>query len=215
MPYLYEAIGIAASLLISASLCMTHIKSLRLVNLAGSLVFIVYGVLIYSPSIIILNTFSTGVNLYYLVKMRNERGRKELFDVLFADPEDDLVRRFVLFHKDDIRRFFPSFDPNPENGSLGGAECCFILRETLPVSLVAFKRGENDELRIVLDYAIPAYRDMKNAVFFFNRVISRLANPGAVIIADGEVPIHAAYLRKLGFIETGRDGAAAHFRRAV
>jgi hypothetical protein len=215
MPYLYEAIGFAASLLISASLCMSHIKSLRLMNLIGSLFFIVYGILISRPPIIILNFFSTGVNLYYLIKMRNDRSNNELFDVLFAAPEDDLVRRFVIFHKDDIRRFFPSFNPDPENGSLNGAECCFILRETLPVSLVAFKRGQDDELRIVLDYAISAYRDMKNAVFFFNRVISRLANPGAVIIADGEVPAHAAYLRKLGFIETGRDGKILHFRRAV
>jgi hypothetical protein len=216
MPFsIHEAIGLAASFLVSASLCMAHIKSLRTVNLIGSLIFIVYGVLIKSPSVIILNTFSAWVNIYYLVKMQNETNKKALFDVMFANPEDDLVRRFVHFHAGDICRFFPSFNPDPDEGSIKDTECCFILRETLPVSLVAFRRGADDEINIVLDYAVPAYRDLKNAKFFFNSVISRLSNPGTVLLATGEVSAHANYLRKIGFTETEREGSVVHFKRAV
>jgi hypothetical protein len=217
LPYVSvrEAIGLAASFLICASLCMAHIKSLRAVNLTGSLMFIAYGVLIRSPSIIILNAFSAWVNIYYLVKIQNETNKKTLFDVMFASPGDDLVRRFVLFHAGDICRFFPSFNPDPDEGSLKDAECCFILRETLPVSLVAFKRGAGGEITIVLDYAVPAYRDFKNAKFFFNSVISRLSTPGTVLLATGEVSAHANYLHKIGFTETEREGPIVHFKRVV
>jgi hypothetical protein len=209
----FEIVGLAASFLVCVSLCMTRIKSLRLVNLAGSAVFIVYGVLIVSPSIIILNSFSSIVNIFHLVRMRGETARADLFDIIFVDAGDDHVRRFVQFHGSDIRRFFPSFDPGPE-GTLAGAECCFILRETLPVSLVAYRRGVN-EINIVLDYAIPAYRDLKNARFFFSHVTERLAGPGTVFLASGEVPAHAGYLKKIGFTETGREGNVVFFRRGV
>jgi hypothetical protein len=212
----FEFIGIAASLLICASLCMTHIRSLRIVNLIGSLIFVAYGILIHSLSLTITNAFSACVNIFYLLKMRNETGRADLFDILFVNPkEDELVRRFVLFHNDDIVKFFPNFKSDPETGSLKDTECCFILRETLPVSLVAYKRAEDDEIDVILDYAIPAYRDLKNAKFFFENIVNRIASPGTVFLALGEVPQHVGYLKKIGFTETGKDEKGVHFRRAV
>ena len=68
----FEIVGLAASALVCASLCMTRIKNLRIINLIGSIVFIVYGVLIVSPSIIILNSFSSVVNVIHLVRMRGK-----------------------------------------------------------------------------------------------------------------------------------------------
>ncbi|MDR1506116.1 MAG: YgjV family protein [Treponema sp.] len=214
--FFLEALGIAAALLIAASFCMTHIKSLRAVNLAGSLIFVVYGILIQSYAVTILNIFLCGVNVFYLVRIRSETGRMDLFDIMLVNPdENELVQRFVFFHKDDITRFFPSFNADPGTGSLKDAECCFILRETLPVSLVAYRRESDDRMKIILDYAIPAYRDFKNAKFFFENVINRLAAPGTVLNAAGEVPKHAAYLKKMGFTETGKEGGVVYFSRAV
>ena len=211
-----EIIGIAATLLVSASLCMKHIKALRIVNLTGSLIFIVYGFFINSLPILLLNSFAIIVNVYYLLQMKNEKTRSGLFDVLFVDSvENDILQRFVRFHGDDMRRFNPSFDPDLKTGTLIGAECCFILRETLPVSLVAFKRGEDDEITILLDYVIPVFRDYKTARFFFSNVINRIAVPGSVFIAKGEVKAHTSYLKRMGFVETGREGATVYFRKAV
>jgi hypothetical protein len=211
-----ELVGIAATLLVSASLCMKHIKALRFVNLTGSLIFIAYGIFISSPSILLLNGFAVIVNVYYLLQMRNETAMSDLFDVLFIDSiDDDILQRFVRFHGDDICRFNPSFDPDLKEGTLVGAECCFILRETMPVSLVAYKRGEDEEITILVDYVIPAFRDFKNAQFFFSNVINRIAVPGSVFIAKGEVKAHSDYLRKMGFLETGREGSVTYFRKAI
>jgi hypothetical protein len=212
---LVEGIGLAASALVCISLCMKNIKSLRIVNLIGSAVFLVYGILISSPSVIVLDGFSVMVNIYYLFKMRGTR-RTDLFDVQFINsPADDQVGRFIRFHGDDIVRFFPSFSPDLSLGTLAGAECCFILRETLPVSLVAYRREKDDEIRILVDYVIPAYRDLENAKFFFSNAVNRIAAPGTVFHAVGEVPAHCAYLRKIGFVETGREEKIVHFKKAV
>ncbi|MCL1815789.1 MAG: hypothetical protein FWG27_08245 [Treponema sp.] len=211
-----EAIGLIAAFMVSVSLCLKNIKGLRVVNLAGSAVFIIFGVLLPSISIILLNSFAVIVNVYRLLQIRFESTGTDLFDILFIDSmEDDTLRRFVRFHGEDIIRFFPSFNPDLSAGTLAGAECCFILRETLPVSLVAYKRGKDEEISILVDYVIPAYRDYKNARFFFSNVTNRIAAPGSVFLARGEVDAHTRYLRHLGFLETGREGKIVYFRKAV
>jgi hypothetical protein len=85
----------------------------------------------------------------------------------------------------------------------------------MPVSLVAYKRGEDEEITILMDYVIPAYRDLKNAEFFFSNVVNRIASPGSVFLAKGEVKGHIDYLKRIGFIETGREGKITYFRRAI
>jgi hypothetical protein len=208
-----EAAGIFASVVVAASIAIRSIKWLRIVNLAGSVLFAVYGVLIFSVPIMIINVFTIIVNIYYLVPLISQRPVS--YDVLFTDvANDEYIRYFLRFHADDIKHFFPSFDPDPDSGTIAGVECCFTLRETLPVAFVAFRRGEG-EVAILLDYAIPAYRDLKNGVFFCESVCYRIAEPGTVFTARGEVPAHCAYLRKLGFEEAGSDGSVLLFRKVI
>lgn len=214
--YLREMVGYTASLLVSASLCMKRIRGLRIVNLIGSVIFIGYGFLINSYPVMLLNGFSVIVNVYYLLQLKNEAIKTDHFDVFFVDSIDnDMLQRFVRFHGEDMRRFNPSFDPDLKTGTLVGAECCFILRETLPVSLVAYKRGEDEEITIHMDYVIPAFRDFKNAQFFFSNVINRIASPGSVFLAKGEVKAHSDYLKRIGFLETGKEGKVTYFRKAI
>lgn len=215
--HLIHGFGLSASVLTALSLTMRNIKSLRSINLAGSLLLAMYGYLIRSYPVIALNLFTASVNIYYLWKLRLVSRIPDVFDVMFVDPEeDDYVRHFILFHEKDICRFFPSFDVDPVEGTLAGSECCFILRETIPVSLVVFRRDVGDEIAILLDYAVPAYRDMQNAKFFFETVATRIASPGMFFSAVGEVPAHTKYLRRLHFEEVGkRDDGAVLFQKKV
>jgi hypothetical protein len=230
-----EWFGTLASVVVAVSLTMKNIKRLRTLNLAGSLAFALYGFLISAWPVFGLNAFIVVVNVYYLIRMRREEMRSETFDVLFVDPSrDEYVRRFVETHLGDIRRFFPSFSmgvahdvaqrdkarPEVDPGTLAGAEACFILREALPVSLVAFRRAAGGEIELLLDYAVPAYRDYKSARFFFDIAAARLiaAAPRSgqasalVFTAVSEVPAHTAYLLKMGFLEETERG---RFRKDV
>ncbi|MDR2901236.1 MAG: YgjV family protein [Treponema sp.] len=211
-----EIFGIAASIILAFSMMLKNVKWLRFVNLAGSLCFAVYGFWLGSISIVLLNLFTSGVNIFYLVGMMKKSKHPDTFDILFVNPQDDeYARRFILFYADDIKKFFPAFNPDLENGTLAGAECCFILRETIPVSIFAYRKGSNGENLILLDYSIPAYRDLKNARFFFDSALKRIAKSGDIFNADAEVPAHARYLKRIGFERIGHIENAELFRKKV
>jgi hypothetical protein len=180
---------------------MKNIKWLRVINTTGAVCFVIYGYVIQSISVALMNTFIIGINIYFLVELNGAQSKQDHFDVSMVNPaEDAYVRRFILFHLNDIKRFFPSFDPDLQTGTLAGAKCCFTLRETLPVSLLAFHDNSADETNIVLDYVIPSYRDYKSAKFFFETG-SRIIKPGSTFTAAAEVPAHGNYLKKMGFKE--------------
>ncbi|MDR0390200.1 MAG: YgjV family protein [Spirochaetaceae bacterium] len=211
-----EWFGIAASLLVALSLTMQNIKRLRIFNLIGSIAFALYGIGIHSASVVILNIFTIAVNIYYLIRLSHADKRSGIFEVSRVDPVTDVyVRRFINFHLQDICRFFPSFNPDLETGTLAGADCYFILRETLPVSLIAFRRGPDSETAILLDYAVPAFRDNENAKFFFESAIKELASDGDVFVARAEVPAHRAYLKRLGFEEVENTDNGVLFTKRV
>lgn len=69
-----EIIGIFATLFVVASMCFktTSIKGsiyMRVLNIVGSLIFVIYGILLPAYSTGILNAVLVGVNTYHLVKL--------------------------------------------------------------------------------------------------------------------------------------------------
>lgn len=66
----YELIGYAGSILVALSLTMRSLLWLRIINLAGCVFFVVYGVAISAWPVAGLNFFIVLVNLYYLLQHR-------------------------------------------------------------------------------------------------------------------------------------------------
>lgn len=67
-----EIMGYLASILIAVSLTMSSIVKLRVINLAGALLFGIYGLLIDSMPVALVNFFISFTNIYYLWKMNKE-----------------------------------------------------------------------------------------------------------------------------------------------
>jgi hypothetical protein len=67
-----ELTGYAAMATVLVSFLMKSVIKLRIINSAGCLIFVVYGILLepYSWPIIITNTFIFGINIYYLTFKR-------------------------------------------------------------------------------------------------------------------------------------------------
>lgn len=65
-----EWLGYAASLLVVMSLLMRDIKRLRYINLVGSILFVIYGILIAAYPVAVMNFVATLINLYHLRKLR-------------------------------------------------------------------------------------------------------------------------------------------------
>ena len=72
-----EVIGIVASIMIVASFFMNGERTIRASNMVGSVVFIIYGVLIGSFSVAFLNSASIIINTIKINKINKEEKSNE------------------------------------------------------------------------------------------------------------------------------------------
>ncbi len=205
-----ELLGYAASVLVAVSLSMNSIARLRFLNLLGSGAFAVYGMMVGAYPVFAVNAYIAVINIIFLARM--QPGRSEAFELLaLGRLENTYLKRFLEFHGEDIRRFFPSFDV----GSLQDVKVVLILRDMLPVGVVLCERTDADTLTIHLDYVIPSHRDFRCAEYFYMAWDSVLECEGVCRFrAQGEVPEHRKYLQRMGFQEERNGGQSWYFRTA-
>ena len=67
-----ELIGILAGVFVLFSFILTGERKIRMVNIFGAVLFVVYGVLIDALSIWLLNGSLIFVHLYYLLKIKKD-----------------------------------------------------------------------------------------------------------------------------------------------
>lgn len=66
----YEAIGLAATTFVLLSFLMKQVKAIRLINIIGATLFVIYGLLIGSVSVWLMNGILIFVYIYYLSKIK-------------------------------------------------------------------------------------------------------------------------------------------------
>lgn len=201
-----ELIGYLGSALIVLSVTRTSILKLRLLGLAGSTGFIVYGVLISKWPIVLTNVIISGVHLYFLNQFRSTT--REYFRLLEVDPDSRYLLDFLQFYRTEIARFQPGFEFRPQADQIR----VFVLRDMVPAGLLIGTRTPTGALHIDLDFVIPSYRDLQVGDFVYRRShvfdgrgISRLeSDPGN--------PDHDEYLERMGFRREG-DGYVRELNR--
>jgi uncharacterized protein with PQ loop repeat len=66
-----EIIGYLASFIVLISFLMKEMKTLRIINSIGCVMFVAYGILLnFSVPIIITNVAIVAINIYYLMKVK-------------------------------------------------------------------------------------------------------------------------------------------------
>lgn len=191
-----EIIGYTGSVLVAVSLMMKNIWWLRRINLVGGATFALYGLLLKAYPVFALNGFIALVDIYYLFEMKR---KKEYFSLVPINSEhNNLFSRFIDFYKTDIKKFFPDF----KKDKLYKGHTYFILRNLVPVGLINFEELSDTDVKIGLDYAIPDYRDLKNARFAFFAEDGLFKKRGIKkLIVESSVNAHQKYLKKLGFVK--------------
>lgn len=195
-----EIVGYAASALVVWSLTMKSLLRLRLIGLAGSTTFLAYGILIEAVPIVITNAVIMGIHVWFLRKLL---GKREIFSVLRVRADSDYLRTFLEFHGAEIQRFQPGFRFEASEQT----RIWFILRDMLPAGLFIAEPHDDGSFEILLDYAIPQYRDLK---------LGRWVYSGGAGLFDDDRPssvwmrswseAHDTYLERMGFVSTDRDG---------
>jgi len=190
----YEIIGYCASILIVISLMMRSFLKLRTVNLIGAGTMSIYGLLIHSYPVAILNALIVAIDIYYLVQMFRP---KDYFKLLQVRPSSRYLQHFLEYYADEIEKFFPGFRFVASDHQ----HVFFILRNLVPAGLFITEDGADGTLFVKLDFVIPGYRDFKIGKFVYS--------PNSRILRDKKISIvkthaastkHAAYLRKMAFV---------------
>ena len=189
-----EIIGYVGSVLVAVSLTMKNIYYLRIINLVGAIAFTIYGFLVGALPVLIVNAFITVVDIYYIWESKK---KKDYFIFLEIEKgKDNLLDKFLDFYKSDINIFFPKFNKE----TIDNYQNFFILRNLVPVGLFSYKEISKTEILVEIDYAIPDYRDFKNARFIYFAE-SKLFNKKRyqTVKTFSDVEAHQKYLTKIGF----------------
>lgn len=183
-----EIFGYIGSFLVLVSFLMTSVFKLRVVNTIGSLIFMIYALIIKSYPTAIMNFCLVLINLRFLYKM--SKTEKE-FDMVEVNNNDSFLSYFINKHHDDIEACFPgvSFDLSKANKNY------LVTCGGNPVG-VTLGNEENNIFDLQIDYTTPEYRDFSIAGF----VNEQLKNKGVKkLIYKGSIKNHKEYLDKLGY----------------
>jgi hypothetical protein len=193
-------IGYAASVLILISMLMTSFLKLRIVNMAGALLFSIYGFLIGALPVGLLNLFVVFANSYHLYRMI---GIKESFKTLEIKRDNRYLIKFLDFYNKDILKYFPQFEYQNTMNSY----TYMILRNMAVAGVFLARDYGNKRLFIGLDYVIPDYRDFKLGKYIYQEKIEFFKSEGYEMLCTvPQTANHARYLKKMGFHKQQLDG---------
>lgn len=203
-----QYLGYVASVIIIVSLLMTSIKKLRWINLVGALLFSYYAFFILQDVATgLMNAGIVIIDIYFLWKMYKS---KDYFQIQTVNEDKQYLSSFIEFYKEDISKF-----AKVENADIDTADVkLYVLRNMAPASVLMGKRTDDQTLQILLDYAVPQYRDFKLGEFLFEENKSYFVERGInKLVAKSELDMHTKYLLKMGFVESA--DSKGNFEKAL
>ena len=188
-----EWLGYLASITVLISLLMSSVKRLRWINLAGSLFFSVYGFLLGSLPVGIMNFCIVIINIFYLYHIYSS---KEYFKILHIEGESDYLNYFLDYYKSDIDKFNPGYDITDPVISF------FVLRDTVPAGVFICSDAGDGALNIELDFVTPRYRDFRVGSYIFEHEKEYFLTKGFNrLVCSYKNNAHIDYIKKMGFIK--------------
>ncbi len=188
--------GYLASLLLALGLLVNNDLKFRLLNTAGNIAFIIYGVVLGAMPIILTNSILLAINLFYLYKIYN---RKEHFELLEFSSGGILVDRFLSFYQKDIATHFPDFKREQLEGNLNFV----VLRDLVIANIFSARLADDGTAEVILNYTVTKYRDYKVGRFIFDTENQYLLSKGVKTIYYKTVAHkrHEKFLLVMGFVQ--------------
>ena len=195
---LLDLVGWIGSAILVWSLLQTRIVRLRVINLVGCVILIVFNTLAGVWPMMGLNVGLAVINVYHLRKLLVARHEPAQYAVLEARPDEEYLQYLLRVHAADIATFNPHFSA----GRTPFERAFLILLADETVGVVLLHDAGDGLAQIALDYVTPRFRDFTPGEFVFlgSGLLADLGflrvetMPGVV-----EVPATAAYYRRLGF----------------
>ena len=186
---LIELFGYLGSALVVISMLMTSVVRLRVINMIGSCIFAIYALIIHSYPTAVMNVFLVGTNLYNLFRLRKSDPQYRFVSEL---PDSAYLKSVLVQYADDIRNFFPSFQPDKPVFDTAYLTTCDLK----PAGILLGTKIDDETIDILIDYSMPAYRDLSLGTSLFEYL--KQSGIRRLTISDPDEK-HLGYLEKMGF----------------
>lgn len=190
-------LGYLASVVTAISLLMSRPLRLRWLNLVGSAIFSVYGVLIQAYPVALFNGLIVFIDAYYIYKIYSSASN---FAAVKISGDDGVLRVFLNNFSDDIKNLFPGFDDDFKRSDFIALQ----MRDMEVCGIIAGVKNGN-ELNIDIDYTSPNNRDYKPGNNLYRNSSFLKDNGVTKLWASPKTQNHQDYLVKMGFVlDNGR-----------
>lgn len=192
---IFEIIGYIGSALVLLSFLMSSVLKLRIINSAGSLASLIYGMLVHTYPTVIMNGALLIINIVFIIKMFRSNDER-IYHVHTSGLDDNLLKYFLDAHREDIHTYFPTFAFPSETYNYVDMVC---YKDTV-IGVVIGTMQPDKTLDIYLDYTGPEYRDFSAG----KQVYRKYRELGlSKITFKGSPEKSIAYLTKMGFAKDG------------
>jgi hypothetical protein len=161
-----EIVGWVGSALLVWSLLQTRVLRLRVINLVGCLVLIVYNGINQIWPMLGLNIVLAGINTWQIRKLISTRHDDATYEVVEVEADGELLLRMLDRHRGDILHFNPGIDLT---GPEGERIAFLVVSGDAIAGVVVVRDAGNGVAQVVLDYVTPKYRDFEPGEFVFRR----------------------------------------------
>lgn len=191
-----DLFGYVSSIVILISLTMSSIIKLRVINMTGSILFTIYGLMLHSVPTAFLNFGIVVINLYYLTKLYK---KKEVFKLVEVSEDSELLEHFYSNNSKELTELFG------DNLHEQGQKVFFMLRDNHTAGILVGTE-EKETLKIKVDFVTEEYRDFKLGKYFFEENTEELVKKGyKKVYSKALHEKHKEYLEKIGFRKVDRD----------
>lgn len=192
----FEIIGYVGTALVLVSFLMSSVYKLRVINTIGSIVSIVYGVLLHVYPTVVLNAALALINIFYLWKLSSGKAER-MYSTQAVSPSNSVVNNFLHKYEKEIKKYFPHFDVMNNNADTARLVFC---EDAFAGVLIGKTTG--DTLDVYLDFTTPAYRDFSAGKYLY-KDIQKSGIKKCIFKTD--IPLSYVYLRKVGYKRIGDE----------
>ncbi|MBJ7358690.1 hypothetical protein [Nocardioides sp.] len=171
--YWLDLFGWIGSALLIVSLLQTRVLRFRLLNLAASVILVVYNALLAVWPMVGMNAAVSAINVVFIARMLRDRHAETGYHVIEVGPDDAYLRHFLQVHEADIERYQPGFAAD----GLGAGDLAFLVLSADETVGVVVIRAEGEVAHVLLDYVTLRYRDFSPGEFVW-RQATRLRDRG-------------------------------------
>ncbi|MBO0919242.1 hypothetical protein J1G42_00170 [Cellulomonas sp. zg-ZUI222] len=203
MPW-WEVVGWVGSVLVVLSLMQARVWRFRVMNLVGAVLATAYNAVFGIWAFAAMNGAIAVIDVYWLWRLRRERGDEAVYAVVEVAPDDAYLRHVLAVHAADVARHrtVPAVggDGAGPDGDGPGVDLAFlVVRGDETVGVVLVRDAGDGSGVVVLDWVTPRFRDFTPGEFVYRHSDVFAAHGLRRLVVPTTPPGSVRYLERVGF----------------